>query len=212
MWRKMVGLLVVTVLCGVASDAVAQQQRVRLPRSEAAKADFANLSAEQRQQIATITAARAEAVAAWEAENESKLAELQAAVATARESEDRAARRSAEEALSTFRAPVAEINAKYNAQIRGLLNADQLLAWDAEGVYTPVVRNLRRAEPTEQQLAQIREKALQTQKQIQAAEAAGDASAARNLSRGFANDVRDSILTPAQREILAAPREQPAAN
>jgi hypothetical protein len=129
-----VAVVAVLLALLVAKPATAQDQDQppRLPRNVAALAAEAELTTEQKSQLAALAIQRAEAIGQWHQANDQKLDEHKQAIAAARAANRHQERAEAVRERAALLAEIREIEAGYDAQLprrRGGYMPGTGLAW-----------------------------------------------------------------------------------
>jgi hypothetical protein len=158
------------------------------------------LSDEQKKKLEEIVAARDAALKTWDDANASKVTELTAAQAKAKEAKDTEAARKAASDLRAARRPRTAIEDDYRKQWQALLTADQATHLRGYNLYTGVATRFAKADLTDEQKGKVKTLALEAGKTTTPGMKPAELAKVRD---DLAGKVEKDILTQTQRDTLA---------
>jgi Spy/CpxP family protein refolding chaperone len=180
-------------------------KKPRVNRELAAMVKACELTQEQQQQIAEISAAGAKAGREWQKAHGEELKALRAEMAAARKAKDKEAMKQAGEKMKTLTVERAEIASKTNADVLAVLSVEQRAAWQTHLDVQAAVRPMRRAKLTPEQMAKVKEIVAGGLKDVDRK----DKKAVGAAMKKIAATIRTEVLTDEQREALKKPKAEP---
>ena len=206
-----VGLAALVLTASPVPAAEGAAEKRAKPASNALRGEYAmmarecGLTEQQQADLKVKINARKEAVDAWQKANGDRSNALKEALKKAREAGDRDAVKKTQADLAALQVERGKVNADSMAAILAIMNDEQRPKWQAFAVYRNMMGRYKKVNPTDEQVAKIKEAAAATAKELAAVTGTdGEARKAKGeIQKKLRNTIEQTILTAEQREALA---------